>query len=72
MRDFERIRTPINRKEVIQMPSKEDLVETIEEQDEILDGLRDILDDPELTPFEKLKEIEDALAEEEEGDEPEE
>ncbi len=50
------------------MPSKEELLEDIEERDEVLDDIRSVLDDPELTPFQKLKEIEDALAEEEEDE----
>ncbi len=47
----------------------EDLEEALEHRDEILSDILDILDDPDFSPFERLKQIEEAISEWEDEDE---
>ncbi len=49
--------------------TKEDLEEELEDRDEVLSDIRDILDDPDFSPFERLKQIEEAISEWEDEDE---
>ncbi len=43
--------------------TKEDVEDELEDREEVLSDIRDILDDPDFSPFERLKQIEEAISE---------
>ncbi len=43
--------------------TKEDAEDELEDREEVLSDIRDILDDPDFSPFERLKQIEEAILE---------
>ncbi len=49
--------------------TKADVEDELEDREEVLSDIRDILDDPDLSPFERLKQIEEAISEWEDEDE---
>ncbi len=43
--------------------TKEDVENELEDREEVLSDIRDILDDPDFSPFERLNQIEQAILE---------
>ena len=49
--------------------TKEDVEEELEDREETLEAISGVLDDPDLSPFERLKQIEEIVSEWESEDE---